>query len=59
MDTLLTLINLKSDYKLVRVGKPNKEKPRPLKVILPSEQDTRMFFEKCSSDAVKETDPFT
>lgn len=34
MDKLLTLINFKSDYKLVRVGKPNKEKPRPLKVII-------------------------
>lgn len=41
---LLTLINFKSDSKLIRVGNPNKEKPRLLKVIFPSEQDTRMFF---------------
>lgn len=38
------------DIKLVRLGKTDKEKLRPLKVVFPSDHHARIFMEKFSRD---------
>lgn len=57
----IELVSVFKDIKLVRLGKPDKEKLRPLKVILPSTRSSqdhhaRMFMEMFSRDPVGDND---